>query len=299
MIECSYKLYISNLKIALAFIFLATCLFKLNILSTADPIPKNFSLTETHAHLFSEEFRNDRDDMIRRAVDAGIEKMVMPNVDHETIDAMLEVESKYPKLCFATMGLHPCSVKKDFQRELYVVEDWLSKRKFTAVGEMGTDLYWDKTFWEEQKEAFRIQAAWAKKYSLPLIIHCRETIDETIGLVEELQDGKLTGVFHCFTGNVAQAEKIIKLNFFLGIGGVSTFKKGGLDIVLPDIPISNIVLETDSPYLAPVPHRGKRNEPAYVALIASRISELKKISTEEVHRETTANAMRLFPSLNI
>jgi TatD DNase family protein len=237
--------------------------------------------------------------MIRRAVDAGIKKMVMPNVDHETIDAMLEVENKYPKLCFATMGLHPCSVKKDFQRELYIVEDWLSKRKFTAVGEMGTDLYWDKTFWEEQKEAFRIQAAWAKKYSLPLIIHCRETIDETIALVEELQDGKLTGVFHCFTGNREQAEKIIKLNFFLGIGGVSTFKKGGLDMVLPDISISNIVLETDSPYLAPVPHRGKRNEPAYIALVASRISELKKITVGEVCRETTANALRLFPALRL
>jgi TatD DNase family protein len=256
-------------------------------------------MIDTHAHLFSEEFKSDRDDMIRRAVNAGIEKMIMPNVDHETIDPMLEVESKYPKLCFSTMGLHPCSVKKDFQRELYIVEDWLSKRKFTAVGEMGTDLYWDKTFWEEQKEAFRIQAAWAKKYSLPLIIHCRETIDETIALVEELQDGKLSGVFHCFTGDVLQAEKIIKLNFFLGIGGVSTFKKGGLDTVLPDISISNIVLETDSPYLAPVPHRGKRNEPAYIALVASRISELKKITVEEVCRETTSNALRLFPSLNV
>jgi TatD DNase family protein len=265
----------------------------------ADSIPSNSSLIDTHAHLFSDDFKNDRDDMIRRAQDAGITKMIMPNVDHETIDGMFEVESKYPKLCFSTMGLHPCSVKKDFQRELYIVEDWLSKRKFTAVGEMGTDLYWDKTFWAEQKEAFRIQAGWAKKYSLPLIIHCRETIDETIALVEELQDGKLTGVFHCFSGNVLQAEKIIKLNFLLGIGGVSTFKKGGLDTVLPDIAISNIVLETDSPYLAPVPHRGKRNEPAYIAIVASRISELKKISLADVHHETTMNAMRLFPSLNL
>lgn len=254
-------------------------------------------LIDTHAHLFSEDFKDDREDMIRRAQEAGIKKMVMPNVDHETIDAMFDVEARYPGLCYATMGLHPCSVKKDFQRELYIVEDWLSKRKFSAVGEMGTDLYWDKTFWEEQKEAFRIQAAWSKHYSLPLIIHCRETIDETIALVEELQDGKLTGVFHCFTGNVVQAEKIIKLNFFVGIGGVSTFKKGGLDTVLPDVPISNIVLETDSPYLAPVPHRGKRNEPAYIPLIASRIAEIKKISVGEVHRETCANALRLFPSM--
>jgi TatD DNase family protein len=267
-------------------------------LSSTNSTVDIFPLTDTHAHLYSDEFAADREDMIRRAEDAGITKMVMPNVDHETIDSMFELESKHPKLCFATMGLHPCSVKKDFQRELYIVEDWLSKRKFTAVGEMGTDLYWDKTFWEEQKEAFRIQAGWAKKYSLPLIIHCRETIDETIALVEELQDGTLTGVFHCFTGNVAQAERISKLKFFVGIGGVATFKKGGLDTVLPDVPISNIVLETDSPFLAPVPHRGKRNEPAYVKLVASRVSEIKKITIDEVHRETTVNALRLFPSLS-
>jgi TatD DNase family protein len=196
------------------------------------------------------------------------------------------------------MGLHPCSVKKDFEKELYIVEDWLAKRKFKAIGEMGTDLYWDKTFWNEQLEAFRIQVDWAKKYSLPIVIHCRESLDQTIELVEQHSDGKLTGVFHCFTGTVEQAERIIKAGFYLGIGGVSTFKKGGMDVVIPDVDINHIVLETDSPYLAPVPHRGKRNEPAYIPLVAARIAELKKVSLEEVQKITTQNAAKLFQDEN-
>ncbi len=253
--------------------------------------------TDSHCHIFSDDFNPDRVDAIERAREAGVMKMVMPNVDHETIDAMMEAESRWPGMCYSTIGLHPCSVKKDFQRELYLVEDWLSKRKFTAIGEMGTDMYWDKTLWNEQVEAFRVQVGWAKKYQLPIIIHCRETLDETIALVEELQDGKLTGVFHCFTGNAQQAEKISRVNFFLGIGGVSTFKKGGLDTVLPHVPLENIVLETDSPYLAPVPHRGKRNEPSYIPLIAQKVAELKKTDVEKIREQTTANALQLFPSI--
>jgi TatD DNase family protein len=163
---------------------------------------------------------------------------------------------------------------------------------------MGTDLYWDKTFWNEQLEAFRIQVDWAKKYSLPIVIHCRESLDQTIELVEQHSDGKLTGVFHCFTGTVEQAERIIKAGFYLGIGGVSTFKKGGMDVVIPDVDINHIVLETDSPYLAPVPHRGKRNEPAYIPLVAARIAELKKVSLEEVQKITTQNAAKLFQDEN-
>lgn len=252
---------------------------------------------DSHAHVFAEEFKADREDMLQRAIENNIKKIVMPNVDHETIDAMLETELRFKDLCFATMGLHPCSVKKDFQRELYIVEDWLSKRKFAAIGEMGTDLYWDKTFWEEQKEAFIIQAGWAKKYQLPMIIHCRETIDETIALVENLQDGNLTGVFHCFTGSVEQAEKISKLNFCVGIGGVSTFKKSGLDTVLPQIAADKIILETDSPYLAPVPHRGKRNEPSYIGLIAKQVADFRKIPLALLMKETTANALQLFPQI--
>jgi TatD DNase family protein len=175
-----------------------------------------------------------------------------------------------------------------------LVENWLSKRSFSAVGEIGTDLYWDKTFWEQQKEAFSIQVKWAIQYKLPVVIHCRESMDETIELVEKLQDGSLKGIFHCFTGSAEQAQKIFKLNFLVGIGGVSTFKKGGLELVLPDVPVDKIVLETDSPYLAPVPHRGKRNEPSYIPMIAKRISEIKNIPEEEVREKTTRNALQLF-----
>lgn len=249
---------------------------------------------ETHAHIYSKEFDADRSDIIRKCEAENVQRIYMPNVDHTSIDGMLEAENKWPGICIPMMGLHPCSVKKDFERELYIVEDWLSKKKFCAIGEMGTDLYWDKTFWEQQKEAFRVQVAWAKKFKLPIIIHCRESMDETIALVEQLQDGTLTGIFHCFTGTVEQAERITKLNFLLGIGGVSTFKKGGLDLVLPDVATGNLVLETDSPYLAPVPHRGKRNEPAYIPLIAAKIAELKKTSVDEVQQQTTKNARKLF-----
>jgi TatD DNase family protein len=249
---------------------------------------------DTHAHLYAKEFDADRADMLVRCEQAGVKKIFMPNVDHTSIDGMLEVESRWSGTCFATMGLHPCSVKKDFEKELYVVEDWLSKRKFSAVGEIGTDLYWDKTFWEQQKEAFTIQVKWALKYDLPIIIHCRESLDETITLVEQLQDGKLTGIFHCFSGSVEQAQKIAKLNFYVGIGGVSTFKKGGLDTVLPEVPLDSIVMETDSPYLAPVPHRGKRNEPAYIPLIGDRIAEIKKVPVADVQQKTTENALKLF-----
>jgi TatD DNase family protein len=253
---------------------------------------------DTHAHLYSDEFKADRDDMIRMAQDAQVQKFVLPNVDHSSIDGMMELEMKYSQICYATMGLHPCSVKKDFQKELYIVEDWLSKRRFTAIGEMGTDMYWDKTLWNEQVEAFKIQVGWAKKYQLPIIIHCRETLDETIKLVEDLQDGKLTGVFHCFGGTLVQAEKISKLNFHIGIGGVATFKKSGLDQTLPDVPADRIVLETDSPYLAPTPHRGKRNEPSYIPLIAQKIAELKKMSASDIQDQTTKNAFNLFPGIH-
>jgi TatD DNase family protein len=253
---------------------------------------------DSHAHIYAEEFDGDRVEAIRRAQDINVGKIVMPNVDHTTIDIMMETESHFPELCYATIGLHPCSVKKDFNKELYIVEQWLSKRKFSAIGEMGTDLYWDKTFWAQQQEAFEIQIGWAKQYDLPVILHCRETLDESIAMIERLQDGKLRGVFHCFNGNADQAKKIIALNFFLGIGGVSTFKKGGLDTVLPNVAIENILLETDSPYLAPVPHRGKRNEPSYLPIIAGRIAEIKNISIEEVQRQTTKNALQLFPNIN-
>ena len=185
-------------------------------------------------------------------------------------------------------------LKKGFEKELYLVEEWLSKRKFSAVGEIGTDLYWDKTLFDYQKEAFGIQVNWAKKYELPIVIHCRESIDQTIELVQQLQDGNLTGIFHCFSGNAEQAKQITKLGFYLGIGGVATFKNGGLDKVIPEIDLKHLVLETDSPYLAPVPHRGKRNEPSYIPLVARKISEFKNVPIDEVQRVTTENALTLF-----
>lgn len=249
---------------------------------------------DTHAHVYSDEFKADVDTMLQRSWDAGVSEIYMPNVDHTTIDAMLELEMRYPQRCIPMMGLHPCSVKKDFERELYLVEDWLNKRTFAAVGEMGTDLYWDKTFWPQQQEAFRIQVELAKKHALPLVIHCRESIDETIALLAPLVTPTLRGIFHCFTGDGVQARKITEMNFYLGIGGVATFKNGGLDKILPDIELDKIVLETDSPYLAPTPNRGKRNEPAYLTLIAQRVADIKQIPVEEVQSATTGNAKKVF-----
>jgi TatD DNase family protein len=249
---------------------------------------------DTHAHIYSEEFKPDLSEALARAEEARVLKIYMPNIDHASIDGMMEIELKAPKKYISMMGLHPCSVKKGFEKELYLVEDWLRKRKFAAVGEMGTDLYWDKTFWAEQQEAFKIQVQWAKQYELPLVIHCRESIDETIELLKPFADGRLTGIFHCFSGTDEQAKKITEMNFYLGIGGVATFKNGGMDKVIPDLDLNRLVLETDSPYLAPVPHRGKRNEPNYIPLIANKISELKKITMEEVQQATTSNALKIF-----
>lgn len=253
-------------------------------------------LIETHAHIYLKEFANDLSEIIDKAKEEGVERIYMPNVDHTTIDDMLEVANTYPDYCIPMMGLHPCSVGKDFEKDLYEVEDWLKKGEFVAVGEIGTDLYWDKTFWPEQQEAFKIQADFAKKYDLPLVIHCRETIDETIELIKRT-DSK-NGVFHCFTGNVDQANQIISQGFSIGLGGVATFKNGGLNPVMEEIDIKNIVLETDSPYLAPVPHRGKRNQPAYIKLVAQKIAEVKNIDIESVADTTTQNAFKLFKNAN-
>jgi TatD DNase family protein len=248
---------------------------------------------DTHAHIYLEDFDKDRKDVLRECGDVGVSKIFMPNIDHTSIDPMLEVESRSAN-CYAMMGLHPCSVKKDFEKELYTVEQWLNKRKFVAIGEIGTDLYWDKTFWEQQQEAFKIQIGWAKQYELPIVIHCRESLDETIALVRQLKDDRLTGIFHCFSGSIEQANEIMELGFYLGIGGVATFKNGGLDKVLPALGIEKLVLETDSPYLAPVPHRGKRNEPTYIPKIGVRVAELVGMDVTEVQTTTTGNAEKLF-----
>lgn len=251
---------------------------------------------DSHAHIYLSQFKEDLPDILEQSQQEGVTRIYMPNIDHTSIDDMMEVEQQYSESCFAMMGLHPCSVKKGFEKELYIVEEWLAKRKFVAVGEIGTDLYWDKTFWEQQQEAFRVQVEWAKQYNLPVVIHCRDSINETIELVEQLKDDSLTGVFHCFSGDLDQAQRIINMGFVLGIGGVATFKNGGLDKVIPDVSLDHLVLETDSPYLAPVPHRGKRNEPAYIPLVAKKIASLKQVGLDEVAAKTTLNSLKLFGS---
>lgn len=260
-------------------------------------LPMN--LIDTHAHIYSTKFDADRDQVIEEIREAGVERIYMPNVDVKTIDRMLDCESRYGDLCIPMMGLHPCDVKNDFQQQLYVMEDWLSKRSFAAIGEIGTDLYWDKTTFEIQKEALNIQIGWAKTYSLPIVLHCRESIDETIELIEKAQDGSLTGIFHCFTGTLDQAQKIINLGFLLGIGGVATYKNGGMDRVLPSLSLEDLVLETDAPYLAPVPFRGKRNTPAYLPHIAQRVGDLVQVSAEKVALATKANALNLFKEIKV
>lgn len=249
---------------------------------------------DTHAHLYAKEFDDDRQEVLARAEENSVAQIYLPNIDHTSIDEMLELESRHPDRCFAMMGLHPCSVTKKFEQELYRVEDWLGKRKFIAIGEIGTDLYWDKQFWNEQKEAFVQQVRWAIQYDVPIAIHSRDSLDETIALLEPLQHEKLRGVFHCYTGNVQQAKQITAMNFYLGIGGVISFKNSNLDKVIAEVDISRLLLETDSPYLAPIPHRGKRNEPAYLTLIAEKVAQCKNISVEEVRASTTHNALQLF-----
>ena len=250
-------------------------------------------LIDTHAHLYANQFDQDRDEMIARAEANGIKKFFLPNIDSSSIEGMLALEDKYPDKCFAMMGLHPCSVKEDYKKELAIVEDWLRKRPFTAVGEIGIDLYWDKTFFEQQKDAFIQQVEWAIDFNLPIVIHCRESMDITIKLVEQYK-GKVKGVFHCFGGSLEQAKKIMDLGFLMGIGGVLTYKKANLAPVVKEIPLEYLVLETDAPYLAPVPFRGKRNESGYVLHVAEHLAKAKEITLETLAEETSKNALNLF-----
>ena len=249
---------------------------------------------DTHAHIYLKDFKEDIGRIISESRDLGVRKILMPNIDLDSIDDMLALESRFPQNCHAMMGLHPCSVKPGFENALYEVEKWLARRKFIAVGEMGIDLYWDKSYLEQQKEAFTIQAGLAKKHQLPMVIHCRESFNETIGLVEKLNDGSLKGVFHCFTGTREEAGRVIRQGFYIGLGGVTTFKNAGMDKVVPFLDMDYVLLETDSPYLSPVPYRGKRNQPGYIPLIAARIAELRGTSIEEVAEKTTLNAENLF-----
>ncbi len=250
-------------------------------------------LIDTHAHIYAEQFKSDIADVLEKAQEEGLSHIYMPNIDHASIDGMLELESKY-SFCTAMMGLHPCSVGKTVEKELYIVEGWLSKRNWAAIGEIGTDLYWDKTFWPQQQEAFKVQCQWAIQYDRPVVIHCRESIDETLELIEKMADERLRGVFHCFTGTASQAQRAIALGFYIGIGGVATFKNGGLDAVIPHLPENRIVLETDSPYLAPTPNRGKRNEPSYIKLVAQKVAEFRNVSFDDIADITSQNAQNLF-----
>ena len=250
-------------------------------------------LIDTHCHLYHEDFIADWDEVLKRALEAGVERFYLPAVDSSSMDAMFALESQYPKQFFSMMGLHPCSVNENYNDEFKLVKEWLTKRKFVAIGEIGLDFYGDKTFIKEQYETFNKQIELAIEYDLPIVIHTREAMNETIEIIKNY-NGKVKGIFHCFGGNLEEANQIIDLGFYLGIGGVVTYKKSGLADVIKDIDLQHIVLETDAPYLTPVPFRGKRNESSYLQYIQSKIAEVKNISTSEVASVTTANALKIF-----
>lgn len=250
---------------------------------------------DTHTHLFSPSFDEDRTAVVERALKAGVEILLLPNIDLESIEPMYELCKQFPQNCFPMMGLHPGSVDENWESNLEIIRKNLFERKNYAVGEIGMDLYWDKTFQAQQAEAFRMQIAWAKELTLPIVIHAREAFDEIFEIVDELNDERLTGVFHCFTGTVEQAKRIQNYgDFKIGIGGVLTYKKAELDLVLKEIDLSEMILETDSPYLPPTPHRGKRNESAYLLHIAEKLADLKECTLKVIADTTTATAKELF-----
>ncbi|QIY83513.1 TatD family hydrolase [Chryseobacterium sp. NEB161] len=255
-------------------------------------------MIDTHTHLYSEQFDNDRAEAIQRAIDKGVEQFFLPAIDSETHRKMIDLETQYPDKIHAMMGLHPCSVQPEsWEKELLIVETWLKNRPFCAIGEIGIDLYWDKSTLDIQVKAFEQQIDWAIEKDLPIVIHTRESFDETFEVLERKKHPKLRGIFHCFSGNLEQAQHAIDLNFILGIGGVVTFKNGKIDQFLNQIPLDKIVLETDSPYLAPVPFRGKRNESAYLDLVAGKLVDVYKKDFAEINQVTTENALRVFSKL--
>ncbi len=261
-------------------------------------------ITDTHSHIYLDDFDLDRSEMLKRSEMEGVTKILMPAIDSITHEKMIESENLNQGQCIAMMGLHPCSVKENFMNELAIVKKYLTQRKFIAVGEIGLDFYWDKTFIKEQFEAFHKQIEWGLEFNLPIVIHSRNSIDQCVEVVKLRQNaclpdrqGKLKGVFHCFSGSLVQANEIIELGFYLGIGGVLTYKNSGLDKVIEQIDMKHLILETDAPYLTPVPFRGKRNECSYIKFVAQKLAEVKKISLEEVADITSANAENLFGKL--
>ena len=253
---------------------------------------------DTHTHLFTEQFDEDRDLVIQRAIEDGVQKMLLPNIDLDSIASMHELSEKYPGVCYPMMGLHPCSVNENWEMDLETIKSHLFSSKYCAVGEIGVDLYWDKSTLKFQQSALAKQVEWAKELKLPIVIHVRDAFDETFEVIDELNDDSLTGVFHCFTGTIEQAEHILNYGGFkLGLGGVLTFKNSGLDKTVEGIDLKNLVLETDSPYLAPTPHRGKRNESSYVKLVAEKLADIKGLSIEEVADVTSSNARDIFKGI--
>jgi len=250
--------------------------------------------TDTHTHLYSENFDNDRDEMIKRAISSGVNRLFLPNIDLHSIQPMLDLVWTYPENCFPMMGIHPCSVDQHVDAQLFQIQKWFKKRKFYAVGEIGLDYYWSVEFKEQQLHAFRTQIHWAIQYDLPIVIHSRNSTPDCIAMLEEMKHPRLRGIFHCFSGNADEAEKITSLGFYLGIGGILTYKNSGLDKAIENIPLEKLVIETDAPYLAPVPHRGKRNESSYIIEIAKKLSELKGVSAGRVGEITTENSKKIF-----
>lgn len=250
--------------------------------------------TDTHTHLYSEEFNNDREAMVKRAIDARVKRLFLPNIDIKSIQPMLDLVWQFPENCFPMMGLHPCSVDEHVEAHLFQIQKWFKKRKFYAVGEIGLDFYWSVAFKEQQIMAFKKQIQWAIQMDLPINIHSRNSTDEVIAILQEMQHPALRGIFHCFSGNAQQAKQVTELGFYLGIGGVLTYKKSELPDAIADIDLQHLVLETDAPYLSPVPFRGKRNESAYIVNIAEKLAELKDTTVEKVANITTENSMKIF-----
>jgi TatD DNase family protein len=250
-------------------------------------------LIDSHAHLYLADFEQDRSAMLENARLAGVEQILLPAIDSETHAALVAMEEQFSQ-CKAMMGVHPCSIKADYQSELSIARDWWNKRDFIAVGEIGLDFYWDKTFVDQQYDAFRLQIEWALEKKVPIVIHSRNACLECVQVIKEYKGRGLTGVFHCFSGSIEEAREIIKLGFYLGIGGVLTYKNAGLGAVLADVPLEHIMLETDAPYLTPVPNRGKRNESAHLTLVATKLAEVKAVSVEQIAQITTHNARMLF-----
>lgn len=257
-------------------------------------------ITDTHIHLYAEEYDPDREKLIAQALEAGIGRFLMPNIDETSVAGMFDLFRRHPGVCYPMAGLHPCYVTADYKLKLESVRKVLEENLKTvvAIGEIGLDFYWDLTYKNEQELVFREQVSWALEYDLPIVIHSRNSTDELIKILKEINSSELQGVFHCFSGNAAQADEIMRMGFYLGLGGVATFKNGGLDKIIPDLPLDRILLETDGPYLAPVPYRGKRNEPAYLKLISEKIATLKNISAKELAEATNRNVEHLFKNLH-